>query len=125
LCRCRVTCDSIRIRRDLGLTETAMGMIGVYCYASGRDGHWQAVCLDYDLMVEGRSLEDVKERLTQMVRTYREDALAEPEPARSQLLSRRAPWHVWLAWKLPFLKHQLFDRNRDGDSAVGFQVCPV
>lgn len=102
-----------------------MSQIGVKCYAHGRKGQWQAVCFDYDLMVEGRSFEEVKERLTQMVRTYHEDALAEAEPARSQLLGRRAPWHVWLAWQLPFLKHQLFDRNRDGDSAVGFQVCPV
>ena len=102
-----------------------MPLIGVKCYASGRSGHWQAVCLDFDLMVEGRSLEDVKERLTKMVQTYVEDAMAESEPARSKLLRRRAPWHVQLAWRLPFLIHQLLDRNRDGDSTVGFQVCHV
>lgn len=102
-----------------------MSQIGVYCYAMGRGDRWRAICFDFDLMVEGRSLDDVKERLTRMVRSYHEDAMAEGEPARSQLLRRRTPWLVWLAWQLPFLKHQLFDRNRDGESAVGFQVCPV
>ena len=100
--------------------------IGVKCYASGRPGHWQAVCLDYDLMVEGPSLEDVKQRLTDAVISYHEDAMAELDPEdRERLLNRRAPWRVQLAWRLPFLTHSILARNRDGDSPVGFQVCHV
>ena len=102
-----------------------MGSMAVKCYADVRNGRWQAVCLDLDLMVEGSSKEDVKNRLTQMVHTYIEDARKESEPARRQLLSRRAPLRVRLAWELPFLIHWAFGRNRDGDSAIGFKVCPA
>ena len=98
-----------------------MGSKSIMCYAMAREGRWQAVCLDFDLMVEGCSLKEVKERLNSMVISYIDDALAEAEPARSQLLNRRAPLHVRLAWKLPFLLQRY--RNRDNESSVGFQVC--
>lgn len=100
-----------------------MGEIAVKCYAQGSQEHWRAVCLDLDLMVEGRSFQDVKEKLNRMVHTYIEDALSEAEPHRSRLLTRKAPWYVQAAWRLSFLLRLLKRRNHDDESVVGFQVC--
>ncbi len=42
---------------------------------------------------------------------------------RKALLERRVPFLARLGWLWPFVVRTLFDRNRDGDSAVGFQVA--
>ena len=92
------------------------------CVARARGEIWEANCLDLDIAVQGDSLSDVKEQISRAVETYFEDARKEEEPDRSALLNRRAPLRVRLAWLWPFIVKALFDRNRDGDSTIGFQV---
>ena len=96
-----------------------------FCIARGRDDAWEAFCLDLDLAVQGRSFDEVRERLGQAVVSYLESASAEAEPARSQLLNRRAPFLVRLKWSWRFLLSALFGHGHD-DATVGFPVsCPA
>jgi hypothetical protein len=98
----------------------------LYCVAHEHDGEWEAICLDLDISVQGRSLEEVTNSLGQAVASYVEDAQREPEATRQTLLSRSAPLPARLAWLWPFIVHGLLGRNRDGDTTVGFQVaCPA
>lgn len=69
------------------------------CYIEGKRGEWEAHCEDFDLSVTGRTLQETKDRLEAVVRTYLEDAMNEAEPARSRLLERRSPWATRMAWR--------------------------
>lgn len=98
----------------------------ILCVARGRGGQWEAFCLDFDIAVQGRSFDEVRALLGEAVHTYIQDAAAEQEPTRSQLLARRVPWHVRLLWALRFFKAAISGKTHDGDSAVGFPVaCPA
>ena len=72
--------------------------ITLECIARGAGNQWEAVCLDFDLAVQGRSLEEVTRLLRETIDTYIDDALAQPEHVRSAMLGRRAPFSVRLSW---------------------------
>jgi hypothetical protein len=99
------------------------------CIAKGRDdtGLWEAICLDLDIAVAGRSFDEVKDILSRAIATYFEDARREAEPARSQLLNRRVPFLARLRWTWPFVLAVLFGRKRQhGQATYEFPVtCPV
>ncbi len=97
-----------------------------YGIAHGREGVWEAYSLDFDLAVQGRSFEEVAEGLRKVIATYLQDAAAEPEPARSRLLSRRVPLRVRLMWAWHFFWFALRGRKSDVDSTVWLPVaCPT
>lgn len=81
------------------------------CYIEGQGVRWQGLCVDFDLTVAGTSLEEVKVMLHRVVSSYVADAMAEDEPDRTRLLSRRSPWHTRLLWRthvaLTMLGHRL------------------
>lgn len=84
------------------------------CYAEGRDGDWEAICLDLDIAVQGDSFDDVFHALPKAIELHLEAVTSLPGEDRSHLLDRPAP----LAVKLKFLAYvvrSLFDRD-DGDS---------
>lgn len=95
----------------------------LYCVAHNHGDHWEAICLDFDIAVQGRSFEDVQAQLHEAIATYVEDALAQPEAVRARLLRRRAPLLARLAWLWPLVLQAIFDRDRDNDSSVGFPVA--
>ena len=70
----------------------------VVCVASGRGTDWEAFCLDFDLAVQGRSFEEVRSSLGRAIDMYLDSVLKEPEPLRSRLLARKAPFLVRLSW---------------------------
>lgn len=92
------------------------------CVAHGHGQDWEAFCLDFDLAVQGHSLADVRDRLEDAITDYVQAAMAEAEPARSQLLNRRAPFLLRLQWALRFFVATISGRNRSSDSTVGFPV---
>lgn len=99
----------------------------VWCHARGRSGEWEAICLDFDLAVQGRSFDEVLRLLEDAVNSYIQDALAEsPETAR-RLLARKAPLWVRLRLVFSYLTHVIRSwRNRDGDHQAGFDLpCPA
>lgn len=96
------------------------------CVAHKRQNQWEAICLDFDLAVQGQTFEEVQDMLNQAIASYVDDAMAEDEPAQSELLSRRAPLLARVAWVWPLVIYGIFDRSRDGDSSIGFSVpCPA
>lgn len=98
----------------------------LYCVAHNHGDQWEAICLDFDLAVQSRSFDEAQAQLQEAIRSYVEDASAQPEPTRSQLLHRRAPLRARIAWLWPLVARAIFDRNRDDDSTVGFPVaCPA
>ena len=66
----------------------------LHCYAHGRGSAWEAICVDLDIAVNGRSHSEVKTLLEAAIKTYIEDAKAEGDEVAARLLSRRSPWHV-------------------------------
>jgi hypothetical protein len=103
-------------------------MRDLYCVARGHDGAWEAICLDLNIAVQGRSSDEVRRLLNEAVRSYMADALNEAEPTRSQLLNRAVPFSVRAHWALRLLIATLcggrLDRERE--SAIRFEVaCPA
>lgn len=67
------------------------------CFAHGRDSEWEAICVDLDIAVTGRSLGEVSDLLERAVSSYIEDAKKESPETCKQLLLRRAPLRVELS----------------------------
>ena len=98
----------------------------LYCIASGHEGAWEAFCLDFDLAVQGRSFDEVKEGIRQAIVDYVDSAMAEAEPAKSQLLGRRAPFWTRLLWALRVFRDTISTGAQHRDPAIGFPVaCPA
>ncbi|HEX8665737.1 MAG TPA: hypothetical protein VF744_17105 [Beijerinckiaceae bacterium] len=96
------------------------------CYAHGRDGQWQGICLDLDIAVQGRSFEDVKGQLEGAIRAYAESAVQEEPETRDRLLRRRAPLSVRLKALAGFVVAVIRHRSDDRESRAGFTVpCPA
>jgi hypothetical protein len=81
------TRDNSADRRDPAQGRTSRELL---CVARHGDDLWEALCLDLDLAVQGRSFDEVRTLLDEAVNTYIGDANAEAEPARSRLLARRS-----------------------------------
>lgn len=97
----------------------------LYCAARGHEGHWEAICLDLDIAVEGKSFKDVQARLNKAIRLYVESALKKPDDVRDRLLNRRAPFLVRMKWTLPFLIANVLSRKDDGDRSPAIFACPA
>src|SRR6266581_1964140 len=107
----------------MGLHERNLNAVPILvCVARGRDESWEAFCLDFDLAVQGNSLEEVRGRLEDAIVDYVHGAKLEGEPARSRLLSRRAPFLVRLRWAIRFFVGTVFGRTSDSRATVGFPV---
>lgn len=87
----------------------------VLCYAYGYEGHWQAICVDLDIAIEGRSRREVEDAMNRAVRSYVEDALKESPAARDRLLKRRSPLWVrakmWLWLQIYLFRHRQAHKN--------------
>jgi len=85
----------------------------LHCYAEGRDGEWEAICLDLDIAVQGDSFEDVFASLRDAVALYLESVAELPETERQRLLHRPAPTTVRMKFLLHALRSLLM--RRDGE----------
>lgn len=93
----------------------------VQCYAHGRDGDWEAICVDFDIAVQGESFDQVRQILNEAIATYVEDVFAESPETRRRLLKRRSPWHVRLTLALRVSFYNLF-HGRRGAAQASFPV---
>ena len=95
------------------------------CFAHGRQGDWEAICVDFDIAVQGPSFDEVKSLLDHALATYVEDAERETPEVRRQLLNRRAPWHTRLILTVRLIAFNLLD-GRGRDQQASFPVpCPA
>ena len=81
------------------------------CYAEGRDGDWEAICLDLDIAVQGTSFEEVFESLQKAISLYLESVTDLSPQERRSLLHRPAPFSV----RFKFLAHALRGLFADSD----------
>ena len=63
----------------------------VLCFAEGRGDSWEALCLDLDLAVQGRSFEEVYQKLNDQISLYLETLADLPAAERDRLLARSVP----------------------------------
>ena len=68
----------------------------MHCYAEGRDGDWEAICLDLDIAVQGRSFEEVFGSLQEAISLYFETVAELPADQRPGFLDRPVPLPVRL-----------------------------
>ena len=61
------------------------------CYAWGRKGEWDALCVDFDLAAHGKSFEEVRSEIQDAIETYVSYVAELPEPERTRLINRKAP----------------------------------
>lgn len=101
------------------------GFRRVQCYAHGKPGNWEAICVDLDIAVQGTSFDEVQTILNEAIAGYIKDALAEDERHARALLTRRAPFHLRLKLALAYVAHTI-RRDGDGEFKAGFDVpCPA
>lgn len=94
------------------------------CIAKGRDGRWEAICLDLDIAVSGETFDEVKATMNDAVTSYLQDANAEGEETRHKLLNRGVPFLSRLRWTWPFVVSALFSRPpRDASATCEFPVA--
>lgn len=63
----------------------------VTCYAWGRAGDWEAICVDYDLAARGDSLAEVRRELDDAIETFLPRVAELPKAEQSRLLNRKSP----------------------------------
>ena len=100
-------------------------MSSVLCFAHGSDQEWEAICVDYDIAVQGSSFDDVKAMLDRAVADYVNDVMAESLETQRLLLGRRAPWHVRASMTFKLIFYNVF-RGRQSEAQASFPVlCPA
>jgi hypothetical protein len=70
------------------------------CYAWGKPGDWEALCVDFDIPAQGTSLEEVRRELADAVDTYLDYVSDLPESEQSAFLNRKAPLSLRLRLSL-------------------------
>ena len=94
----------------------------MHCYAEGRDGDWEAICLDLDIAVQGRSFEEVFGSLQEAIALYIETVAELPADQRPALVDRPVPLPV----RLKFLTHVVRGLFSSGDDRQRHQfTMPV
>ena len=61
------------------------------CYAWGKPGDWEALCVDYDIAAQGESFDQVRRELADAVETYLDYVSDLPETEQRAFLNRKAP----------------------------------
>ena len=114
------------------LRQHAEGPVEIFlrCYAEGRQGKWEAICLDLDIAVQGKSFDEVQEALLDSIILYLERISELPEDEQKRLLYRRAPFSVRLGVYLRYALSLLYSIFRppsgDGSARADFTVrCPA
>jgi predicted RNase H-like HicB family nuclease len=81
------------------------------CYAEGRDGEWEAICLEFDIAVQGETFEQVFHDLKEAIHLYVESVLELPVVDQKRLLHRPAP----MSLRIKYLWHTLRSTFKSDD----------
>ncbi|MEO6717060.1 MAG: hypothetical protein ABIM50_07405 [Novosphingobium sp.] len=95
------------------------------CFAHGRDGDWEAICIDLDIAVQGTSFQEVQSTLNDAVRSYASLVSNEDPVTRANLLNRKAPWHVIAKLWIGILISGILDGRRGEEQASFPLPCPA
>lgn len=93
----------------------------VHCYIQGQGNEWEAICVDFDLSVAGRSFDEVRASIEVAIKLYLETALQDQD--RDRLLARRAP--LWVRLQLA-MRHIMVSLRRRSQADGSFHFpCPA
>jgi hypothetical protein len=98
------------------------------CFARGYDDRFEAICIDLDISVEARTLDEARRCLEEAIRTYVQAAAQEQPAVARKLLSRRSPWHVRAGWILSFALHMMLSGHSRHERTMhaGYDLpCPA
>ena len=84
------------------------------CYAEGRDGDWEAICLDLDIAVQDNSFENAFQALNEAIALHLEAVSTLPESEHADLLDRPAPFPLRLKFLLYALRSLFSHDDEDG-----------
>jgi hypothetical protein len=94
-------------------------------YAEGSGDEWEALCIDFDIAVQGTSEQDVMKKLRDGVSDYVKYIHSLPEKEQRQFLNRRIPRRLQAAIFFKML-YAWFCRRRDYKERHSFSVpCAV
>ena len=82
-----------------------MGKAVYYAWGHGTD--WEAICVDFDIAVQGNSLEEVGRELRDAVDTFLDYVDDLPESERGQFLSRKSPLGLRLRLEAAYRSFQM------------------
>jgi hypothetical protein len=83
---------------------------------------WEAICLDLDIAVQGRSFEEVSRLLQEAIELYLETVKNLPEAERAAFLSRPVPFWTRLGFAIEAFWSALRART-DGDLKHQFTMA--
>jgi hypothetical protein len=107
----------------VGTDRDSSTMKTLRCFAEGYPGHWEAICLDLDIAVQGKSMEEVFHSLSAAIDLYLEHVQELPENERAKLLNRQAPWPLRLRFFAHVLRVILTGHNHgDGKARADFLI---
>jgi len=84
----------------------------VYCYAEGRENHWEAICVNFDLAVQGRTFHEVYASLNVAIEEYLRYVHSLPLEEQLPFLERKVPFWTRLEFAIRTFIDAL--RSRDG-----------
>ncbi len=95
------------------------------CFAHGTSQGWEAICVDFDIAVQGDSFQETQTLLSDAIALYVECALREDDETRRKLLNRRAPFLTRVTLTLKLLSFNIF-HGRQREAQASFPLlCPA
>ena len=100
------------------------------CYAWGKPGDWEALCVDLDLAAQGENLEEVRRELGDAIETYLDYVADLPEDEQDRFRNRKAPLRLRLQLALMHRAFHLLDPLKISSNCreftrTGFVVIPT
>ena len=97
----------------------------LFCYAEGSGNAWEAICLDFDIAVQGTSDQDVMNKLGAAIQDYLEYVRSLPAGEQKRFLNRHVPGRIQIGLFLKMLLAWLC-RKRDTKGRHSYSVpCTV
>ena len=98
----------------------------VHCMAEGTQGQWEAICLNFDIAVQGDTFEEVYHSLDEAVRSYLETVHTYPEDDKRRLLSRSVPLWLRLKFAAAYCMSAMFrSASKERHTYSAPTVCPA
>ncbi len=94
----------------------------LYCYVSGHEGAWEAICLELDIAVQGRSFEEFSSLLREAIALYLATVSELLEEERSAFLSGSVPFTTRLGFAIAAFLSALCARG-NGDLKHQFTMA--
>lgn len=92
----------------------------IWCYAEGKTGNWEAICLDFDLAVQGKSFDEVYRELNVAISMYLEYTNKLLKEDQRRFLGRKAPAGLRLNAIVTLLLPIIFEYYDDSMGRVSY-----